>query len=348
MVTRKAERGPISARALANACALPKADLHLHFEGAVPSAFFSAIDSEFMPAPNIGSFESFVGEWRKRTRYLDSRTRIEQAAALVARQLKASNVTYAEMHVSTAGYERHHGLRLSDVLIPLRAGLSRQRGLQVGIIVDLIRDYGAEVGQRTLDQLLELRHDLDIVAIGLGGRERPDSLKSYASIFEQARSQGIGAVCHTGEQSSYRDVLDCLNFLPVSRIGHAVHAASQPTLLKQIAERQIAIEVCLTSNHITGATLNFDPHPIKQFLNYGITCTIGTDDPGIFDSDLNGEIISLIDMGFSVEETIGILRAGFAASFAGDAAKTKLLKRFDTLAADKCGASRPKVPDDLH
>src|SRR5690606_33197684 len=84
-----------------------------------------------------------------------------------------------------------------------------------------------------------------------------------------------------------------------------------------VREKQVPLELCLTSNWLTQAVPGeMKNHPIRKLMENGIRVTINTDDPGIFNCDLNGEYKLLQELfDFSEAEFKKCNETAAAASF---------------------------------
>jgi adenosine deaminase len=84
-------------------------------------------------------------------------------------------------------------------------------------------------------------------------------------------------------------VRDAIDVLQAERIGHGVRSIGDPELVNELAARGIALELCPTSNRLTGAVPAGEPHPIGAFDAAGVRCTIDADDPALFSTTLCDE-----------------------------------------------------------
>lgn len=81
-------------------------------------------------------------------------------------------------------------------------------------------------------------------------------------------------------------------------------------MLAELVDRQIVLDVCPTSNVRTGAVTGLDTHPLPQLFASGVKCSISTDDPAMFDTDLGREYALFSTMG-------GDARAAYGAGLQG-------------------------------
>lgn len=168
------------------------------------------------------------------------------------------------------------------------------------------------------------------VGIGLGGPEIGVRRADYAPAFRVAREAGLHSVPHAGETVGPAEVWGAVRELGAERIGHGIAAASDPALLAHLAERGIALEVCLTSNVCTGAVPSLRAHPAPALLAAGVPVTLATDDPGMFHTDLNAEyLLCHTEFGLGAAELAELARAGVRAAFCPEATRSAVLAEID-------------------
>ena len=80
---------------------------------------------------------------------------------------------------------------------------------------------------------------------------------------------------------------DALKVLGANRIGHGIQAARDPELMAYLKAHTIALDVCLTSNLMTGAWRPVSSNPFGLLHTRGVPLTLSTDDPGLFKTSLN-------------------------------------------------------------
>ena len=139
-------------------------------------------------------------------------------------------------------------------------------------------------------------------------------------------------VPHAGETTGPATVWSALTDLGAERIGHGIHAATDPRLLDHLAAHRIAVEVCPTSNVRTGAVAALDDHPLARLLHHGVAVTLNTDDPGMFGCDLVGEYRLAHDLfGLTPAELVRVARNGVDAAFCPAETKARLHGEIDAL-----------------
>ena len=106
--------------------------------------------------------------------------------------------------------------------------------------------------------------------------------------------------------------------LAPERIGHGVLAARDPSLCAALAERQIVLEICPTSNLLTRALADEAEvrETFRTFAEHGVLYTIATDGPEMMRTHLRDEFELLLRIGAVDEEQLAEAnRRGHEASF---------------------------------
>ena len=152
-------------------------------------------------------------------------------------------------------------------------------GMQVGLIGILSRSYGPEIAWQELEALLQHSHSL--VGVDLAGDEENYPAELFIEHFQKARQSGLRVTAHAGEADGPDSIWQAIQGLGATRIGHAVRAGEDPSLIAYMAEHSIGIEANLTSNLQTSTVKDYASHPLKQFIEQGLLATINSDDPGV-------------------------------------------------------------------
>ncbi len=319
---------------------LPKCELHVHLEGAIPlPALWSILqrhggDAE-VPTPAAleqrfvyRDFPHFISTWVWKQGFLRDEADFICLAEAAARAWKAQNITYVEAHYSpTDG--RHVGLTIGQLTRAVRTGLDRVQGITVRLICDVVRDTPPLQALRTVDAVAELG-GLGVVGIGLGGSEHDYPPEPFAPVFERARSRGLRTTAHAGEAAGPQSVRGAVEALRVERLGHATRAIEDPDLMELLALRRIPLELCPLSNVRTGAVPSLDRHPVAEYLRMGLPVTINTDDPAMFNTTLAGEFLALHQThGLTRTDVARLLGNAIEASWMDDTEKARRHRELD-------------------
>ena len=167
----------------------------------------------------------------------------------------------------------------------------------------------------TVDVAIESMGD-GLVALGLAGPEEGCPPELYARYFDRARAAGLHSYPHAGEHAGPESVRGALDVLGAERIAHGVRAVEDPALVKEIAARGIAFDVCPTSNVCLGVAPSLAEHPLPKLLAAGVKVTIASDDPPMFNTTLNDDVALLADpFGLDLATIDEILLNGVRHSF---------------------------------
>ena len=292
---------------------LPKLELHLHLEGAIPLNALWELMQKYGGAPGIPNpaaleqrlvyrdLSHFLETWSWKNEFLREYEDFTFLADAVARSLLRQNIRYVEAFYSPAD-SAHHGLGTQRITEAIREGLRRVPGVRVALVADLVRDYGPAVGARVVEELIEVR-DLGVVGIGLGGSEAEFPPVLFEDAFDAARRAGFRTTAHAGEAAGPESIWGAVRHLKVDRIGHGTRADEDERLLDHLAESQTPLEMCPLSNVQTGVVASLELHPIRRYFERGLVITVNTDDPGMFGSSLATELRLLRQtLGFTREE----------------------------------------------
>lgn len=232
-------------------------------------------------------------------------------------------VIYAEITISIHEYIRQ-GIPIEAIRDCLDEAAEDHR-IRVQWIIDFVRDYGSEHALLLLHKIKALNFK-SVVGITLGGREYSRPAREFTRVYQTAREYGMHLSIHAGEVCGPESVWEALRFLDVDRIGHGVRAVEDPALVEYLAEHNIPLEICPTSNIRTGIIQSYQKHPIKKLLEAGVLVTINTDDPTFFETTLMNEYIICTDqMGLSPEQLYEVMQNGFTCAFLPPDDKRKYL-----------------------
>jgi aminodeoxyfutalosine deaminase len=204
--------------------------------------------------------------------------------------MATQNVRYAEL-TCTPFTSVRAGVPIEayvEAIEDARVAAERDLGVTLRWIFDIPGEAGLEAAEATLTHAVKHGPDA-LVGFGLGGPEIGVPRPQFKPVFDLARAHGLHSVPHAGETTGPETVWDALRALGAERIGHGTQAAADPRLLDYLAEHQIPLEVCPTSNIATGAVARLEEHPIRAMREAGVRVTINSDDPPMFGTTLNHE-----------------------------------------------------------
>ncbi len=322
---------------------IPKVELHLHLEGAIPLETLLGFIRRAGTEPGIRTvadlrrrltypdFAGFLDAWTWKNTFIAEVDDFRVMAYEVLRDLARDNVSYVEMYYSPGDY-RDRGFTVAGVTEAVLAGSSRARedfGIGCGLIVDLLWSGGADAAARWVEEATPFL-GRGVVAVGMGGNEQWCPARTYAEVYAEARRRGFRLTVHAGEALGPESVRSVIDELDVERIGHGVRASEDPALLELLRERRIPLEVCVTSNVMTGVYPSAAAHPIRSLFESGVMVTVNSDDPTMFHTTLSDEYLILLrDLGFTPEDVKTLSLNGVEASFLPEAEKNVLRAKFE-------------------
>jgi aminodeoxyfutalosine deaminase len=326
---------------------LPKAELHLHLEGTILPSTLVELSARHNTSPltlakaealyRFTDFTGFIEAFRAVTRELIGPDDYELAAWRMMQRLAEQGVVHAEVYISVGVIYmwRNHDTTCFE---PIFEGLERARmraerelGLSVYWIFDAVRHFTVPEAERVFRKAAELRGCYpSIIGIGLGGDERLAGSKAFHALYSEAAEAGLRLTNHAGETTGPEAIWAALA-IGSERIGHALSAIQDSTLLQELKDRKVPVEMNPTSNVRTGVCPSFAAHPLRQCFDLGLLVTLNSDDPAFFGSDLANEyLLAHAEQEFSREDLRRLAANSFRASFLPEAEKTKWLARIET------------------
>lgn len=288
----------------------PKIELHVHLEGSIRPATLLAIarrNGIALPATTVeevsalykfSDFTHFLRVWVLTTNVLRTERDFRQIVVDYAAQAASHGAVYLEGIFSPAEAVAR-GTSWEEVFAGFCDGAQEARerhGVEVGLTMDIPRSYPVEAAELTVKHGIT-HADRGIVGVGLGGSETDYPADPFAAAFAQAKDAGLGSVPHAGETEGPASIWSALDDLGANRIRHGIRAVDDTMLLRELAARDVVLDVCPTSNVCTGVVRSLPEHPLPVLLAAGVKCTINTDDPAMFGNDLASEHAVARDLG---------------------------------------------------
>ena len=319
---------------------LPKVELHVHLEGAIPHGALFDLIRKYGGDPSIPdvtalarrfeykNFAQFIEAWSWKNQFLREYEDFSHIAELTARDMANQNIRYAEMFFSPSLFVRH-GLKVQELTHAVRIGLSRVPEIETSLIADLVRDYGPESEMTTLKRLNEVKGD-GVIGIGLGGSEHEFPPEPFKSLYEEARLMDFHVNAHAGEAAGPESIWGAIRHLHVDRIGHGTRAFEDPELLDYLQEHRTPLELCPVSNVCTGVVSAIAEHPIREYFERGLIISVNTDDPMMFGTTLEKEYELLMqECGFTRQEICRLILLGVESSWLSEDRKKLLATSFE-------------------
>ncbi len=314
--------------------AAPKAELHVHLEGAIqPETLLTLAQRNGieLPANTIDGirswityrdFDHFIELFRAACRCLRTADDYELVAYDLGADLARQGVRHAEVTFSESVHHRN-GVPQSAYFDGLQRGRQRALadfGVELTWIFNIVRQWkdGAplvELADQTTAVSIE-GQEIGVVALGLAGAEAGAPPEPFAPWFDRALAAGLHSAPHAGEHAGPESVWGAIRALHAERIGHGVRAIEDPSLVAYLAEHRIPLDVCPLSNVRLGVAPSLAQHPLPRLLAAGVTLTLNSDDPSLFNTSLTEDYATLVEpFGLSVAQIDEIVLNGFRSSF---------------------------------
>ncbi len=222
-----------------------------------------------------------------------------------------------------------------DTLSAVADKLEADFGLIVRYILTCVRHEGVEHAEATA-RFAEKHPHPKVVGFGMAGHETQGHASEFKKAFDIAEGAGLHLTCHAGELAGPESIRAALDAFSLKRIGHGVRCHEDPELVTELADRQIPLELCPSSNVFIGIFGSLDDHPFRDYFDQGLKVTLNTDDPAFFDTDIRREYERIADThNLSPADLLTISRNAVDAAFCDDATKQRLKARLDDW-ADNC------------
>jgi aminodeoxyfutalosine deaminase len=322
---------------------LPKAELHLHLEGAIDPTTLLELRERHGERGTLADvdriyryadFPSFLLAFKAVTEQLRTPEDYELITYRLMKRLKEESILHAEVYVSVGVclWRKQDFAAIFEGLERGRARGAREFGISLLWIFDAVRHFGVEEAKKVFELAVRYQ-DRHVIGIGIGGDEQKGPPELFRDVYSYAFDNGLRLTAHAGETGSPESIWGALN-LRAERIGHGLTAAQDPDLIEELAQRQVPVEICLTSNIRTGVCKSISDHPVKTYFDQGVMITLNTDDPAMFGTTLSREYqLAQEAFAFTDEHLRELARNSFEASFLPAEKKLEFLNMFDAAAA---------------
>jgi aminodeoxyfutalosine deaminase len=290
----------------------PKIELHVHLEGTVrpPTLLEIARRNDYaLPADTeegiaalyaFRDFAHFIEVWILTTNALQHADDFRQVVADYAAEAASHGAVYLEGIFSPAERARR-GVRWEDMFDGYCDGADEAReahGVDVRLTPDITRGFTMAEAEETVRWAARYR-DRGVLGVGLGGLEAEYPPEPYAAVFERARGKGLASVPHAGEVAGPASVRGAIDALGAERIRHGIRSVEDASLVDELRDRELVLDVCPISNLRTGAVGALSEHPLRRLVTAGVQCSVSTDDPAMFGTDLTRDYDAAASLGLS-------------------------------------------------
>lgn len=326
--------------------ALPKAELHVHIEGTLePELVFALAEkhgiglpyanvAELRAAYSFKDLQSFLDIYYAGANVLRDEADFHAMTSAYLRRAHADGIVHTEIFFDPQTHTAR-GVPIAVVMAGLTRALEEAQahtGITHRLILCFLRHLSAEDAMRTLQEALPWRDHL--AGVGLDSSEKGHPPSKFTAVFERARSLGLLAVAHAGEEGPPAYIEEALDLLHVQRIDHGVRCVEDPALVARLARERVPLTVCPLSNVRLRVFDRMSDHNLKILLDQGLCVTVNSDDPAYFGGYLQDNFLAVADgLGLSHVQLAQLARNSFEASFIEPAVKQTWYARINELVA---------------
>jgi aminodeoxyfutalosine deaminase len=312
----------------------PKIELHVHFEGTVrPKTLLEIARRNDYPLPadteeglaelyDFRDFAHFIEVWVLTTNALRTAEDFCQVVVDYAAEAASFGAVYLE-GIFSPGERVRRGVAWEEIFEGYCDGAEAARerhGVEVRLTPDIVRGFPLAEAEELVRRAARYR-DRGVLGVGLGGLEADFPPEPYAPAFELARELGLASVPHAGEVAGSHSVRGALEELGADRVRHGVRATEDPGLVRELADRQIVLDVCPISNLRTRVVSSLEEHPLPTLVAAGVRCSISTDDPAMFGTDLGQDYAAAAQLGLDPRD---VYDAGLEGALCDERTKERL------------------------
>jgi adenosine deaminase len=321
---------------------LPKAELHIHLEGAlepelavefarrnnVALRFKSA--AELHQAHRFTNLQSFLDLYYECTATLMSERDFYELTLSYLERAARDNVRHAELFFDPQSHT-NRGLAFETVIGGIHRALETARqkyDISSALIMCFLRHLSAGRAMEILEEALPFKRWL--IGVGLDSAELGHPPMKFVEVFARARREGLRAVAHAGEEGPPEYIAQALDLLGVERIDHGVRAIEDTALMRRLAAEQVPLTVCPLSNVKLGVFPSMARHNLGRLLENGLLVTLNSDDPAYFGGYINDNYLAAQSaLGLTREHLQQLAANSFRASFLPEHQRRGLLDELD-------------------
>ena len=323
--------------------ALPKAELHIHLEGALEPELALGFARRNRMALRFGSVEelrksyqftglqSFLNLYYECTAALVTEQDFYDLTLSYLRRAADDGVRHAELFFDPQSHTSR-GVSFETVITGIRHALElgkQQYRISSNLIMCFLRHLSAEQAMETLEVALPFKQW--IVGVGLDSSELGHPPMKFAEVFIRAGQEGFRRVAHAGEEGPPDYIWQALDVLRAERIDHGVRALEDVSLIRRLAKEQIALTVCPLSNVRLGVFPSISQHNLKRLLDAGLLVTINSDDPAYFGGYVSDNYVAVQEaLALNRDDIERLAANSFKASFLPAETKRILLDELES------------------
>lgn len=315
-------------------------DLHLHLDGSLSLESVRDLarmqnipvesdDEKLLKMLQVGPDCKDLNEYLEKFAFpgslLQKPEAITRSVENLRKELKDQGLLYAEIRFAP---QLHllKGLTQRQVVEAAVEGLKAD-GVKAELILCCMRgDQNHEENLETVHLTAEFLGK-GVCATDLAGAEALFPNPGFEDLFALARELKVPFTIHAGEALGPESVYQALAF-GTKRLGHGVRSVEDPDLLKRLAEDQVTLELCPTSNLNTNIFASIEEYPLVALMNAGVRVTLNTDNIMVSGVTLESEWEKVIrTFGLTDDQILALQKNAAEATFAAPEVKKWLLEQ---------------------
>ena len=331
---------------------LPKVELHRHLDASirigtvhelarkhnieVNAATLAELDHKITIRKPMKNLEDVLHSFLTTQKVLVSYEGIKRVAFENVEDCFLDGIKLVELRFAPVYIAKDKKLGFDEIIEGVIDGITEgmnKYDIQVGLLHIMPRSLDLKQNLQSTEDILRYRKSSHknadrLFGIDLADRETPESFVDFAPSIAKAKKEGMGVTIHSGEDSTADHVRRTIEIFHADRIGHGIQIAKDPEVMKLVKDRNVALEVCPTSNWLTQCVKKIEEHPLKYLFDQGVKVTLNSDDPQIMGIDLTNEYEVASKLGLKKEDLIKMNKWALEKSFFPEDIKKRAAKIF--------------------
>ena len=285
---------------------ISKYDLHVHLNGAIPTGLAKELlepikhelpegfdlERDLQVLKPVGNLQEYFRPWLGLKQLPRGRDCLKKMVFGALSLLRKDNVEYVELRNSPFNIAQLNGILLPEALewlVDILIDATTKLGISAVLVLSVSRyNFSLERAHELLDAIKITNPKEYVVALDLSGNEDSPISDGVSKTFCKAKDDlGLGITVHAGETGNIKNIEWAINSCKADRIAHGLAASQSQKMMDMLRERDICLEICLSTNLKTRSVETIDLHPILNFIQFGVPFVLCSDNPAI-----NGSLLS--------------------------------------------------------
>lgn len=283
-------------------------ELHLHLDGSLrpetvwelakeqgvklPAESLEAVRYQMRVPEDCRTLEEYLERFDLPLMVLQKAEALERVTFELTEDLAKEGVDYAEIRFAPQ-LSVKEGLSQDEVVEAAvrgaRRGMERYPRIRVGLILCCMRgDRNQDLNLETVKTAAKYMGDV-VCAVDIAGAESLYPTDRFRPVFDKVNEYGLPMTIHAGEAAGPDSMRTALSY-GTRRIGHGVAAVDDEALVKELIEKNVTLEVCVSSNYHTKVVPSIEAHPIRRLFDMGVRVTVNSDNMTASGTDIHKEI----------------------------------------------------------